>query len=266
VDEYDFGFEREADPAQQEVEDLLRDLFSEEPQAVFYGRQIVVRFERQYFHWITNRALRNLAQEGEILVETKELWPGVPVKFYFSLKCRYWRRQSDARIKLIQGYSNESFGRALGHQGETMFDAALGGKGFRVLGKNVSEFGGRKWEATGENLDRVYERDGLLYGSEIKNSLDYIPHEELNSKLEACKVLGLTPLFIVRMAPKTYMNDIIEAGGYGLLFGQQLYPFGQDAFAAEVRAALDLPVGCPAAIPDGLVQRFETWHERRGAA
>lgn len=77
-----------------------------------------------------------------------------------------------------------------------------------------------------------------------------------------CGELGLRPLFIMRAAPKSYMKNIIDAGGYGLIFGWQLYPFGQEAFAREVSDALGLPVDCPARIADGTVQRFLRWHQR----
>lgn len=262
----DYDREPAPDPAQEAVEDGLRELFEDKPQEVFYGRQLVVRFESQYFHWITNRALRHLAAAGEIQTDTKPLWSDVHVKFYFSTECRYWRRRADAMLAPIRRYSVEDFGRALGHQGETMFDAALGGRGFRVLGKNVDTFEGKEWKGSGENLGRIYGRDGLRYGSEIKNTLDYIPRDELQAKLEACEVLGVTPLFIMRMAPKTYMHEIINAGGYGLLFGHQMYPFGQDGFAKEVRAAMGLPVACPAAVADGILDKFESWHKNHVAA
>jgi len=34
--------------------------FVDQPQEVFYSRQLEVLFEREYFHWVTNRALRKL--------------------------------------------------------------------------------------------------------------------------------------------------------------------------------------------------------------
>lgn len=263
VDDYE-EFEPASDAYEEQVQDALRELFNDEPQSVFYGRQLVVRFEAKYFHWVTNRALRHLAASGEVTSKAGKLWPDqdVAVKFYFSKKCRYWRRDAARMIRLIQRYSSEAFGHALGNQGEMMFDAALGARGFRVLGRNVNEFAGKKWAGTGENLDRLYERDGVVYGCEIKNTLDYIPHEELESKLDACESLGVRPLFIMRMAPKTYMKEIIDAGGYGLLFADQLYPFGWAEFAQEVRNTLRLPVACPTAVPAGLIDKFEVWHGR----
>jgi hypothetical protein len=58
------------------------------------------------------------------------------------------------------------------------------------------------------------------------------------------------------MAPKTYVNDVAEMG----IFKYQLYPFGQKAFADEVRARLGLPTDCPSRIEDGTVKRLLDWH------
>jgi len=78
-----------------------------------------------------------------------------------------------------------------------------------------------------------------------------------------CRFLGLRPLFIMRFAPKAYMNDLGRAGGFGLLFKDQLYPFGNEALAEQVRAELRLPVHCPPMVPDGHVQRFVGWHRKQ---
>src|SRR5262250_616192 len=122
-------------------------------------------------------------------------------------------------------FSDESFTDGLGAQGELMFEAALGSAGFRALGRKVRSYGGKNWTATGHDLDCVFERDGIEYGAEIKNTLPYIPRNELRVKLVMCKVLGLRPLFIVRMAPKTYINEVRLEGGFTLVFQYQLYPF-----------------------------------------
>lgn len=38
--------------------------FEDHSEFVFYSRQLEVIFEREYFHWVTNRALRRLVEEG----------------------------------------------------------------------------------------------------------------------------------------------------------------------------------------------------------
>ncbi|HLC41871.1 MAG TPA: hypothetical protein VJO34_09630 [Methylomirabilota bacterium] len=95
----------------------------------------------------------------------------------------------------------------------------------------------------------------------MKNTLDYIPIEELNVKLEMCGFLGFKPLFIMRYAPKNYMKKIIDAGGIGLLFEHQLYPFGYEALAKRVRDELGLKVDCPTRIADGTMERLVKAHQ-----
>ena len=141
-----------------------------------------------------------------------------------------------------------------------MFDAALASVGFLPTARKVRTYAGRVWAATEHDLDRVFERDGVAYGAEIKNTLKYIPRDELTVKLRMCKYLGLRPLFIVRMAAKSYIHEVRLEGGFTLVFKFQLYPFGQKPFADTVREALRLPVDCPARIADGTVQRFLKWH------
>jgi hypothetical protein len=161
---------------------------------------------------------------------------------------------------LIERYSTQTFVRALGNQAEMMFDAALPTVGFMPKAKNVSSWSGRTWEETDHDLDRVYERDGVAYGAEMKNTLDYIERKELEIKLAMRTHLGLKPLFTVRMLPKNYIEMVRAAGGFSLIFKWQLYPYGHADFAREVRQQLELPVDCPQTIKEGTVRRFLNWH------
>jgi hypothetical protein len=45
--------------------------FEDNPDNVFYSRQIEILFEHEYFHWVTNRALRRLVEEGRIRTEAR---------------------------------------------------------------------------------------------------------------------------------------------------------------------------------------------------
>jgi hypothetical protein len=76
-----------------------------------------------------------------------------------------------------------------------------------------------------------------------------------------CEFLGLKPFFIMRYAPKNYMKRIIDAGGIGLMFEQQLYPYGYEGLAKTVRDELGLKVDCPRRVPDGTVERAVKAHE-----
>lgn len=43
--------------------------FVDHPSEVFYSRQLEVLFENEYFHWVTNRALRGLIAENAVTME-----------------------------------------------------------------------------------------------------------------------------------------------------------------------------------------------------
>lgn len=262
--DYDPDIEQEEsrprDPVVDQAKEEIRAFFREERAGVFYKQQLEVIFEDRYFHWVTSRALSELAAEGHIGVE-REILPGTGnITFYHAKTHRYWRRQAQDVIALVAQFSAPPFTAGLGAQGEMMFDAALASVGFMPTARKVRTYAGKAWAATEHDLDRVFERDGVAYGAEIKNTLKYISRNELTVKLRMCKHLGLRPLFIVRMAPKSYINEVRLEDGFTLVFKFQLYPFGQKPFADTVRGALRLPVDCPARIADGTVQRFLKWH------
>lgn len=141
-----------------------------------------------------------------------------------------------------------------------MFDAALPRFGFMPKERKVRSYAGREWTETGHNLDRVFERDEIPYGAEIKNTLEYIPRDELRIKLRMCQWLHLKPLFIVRMAPKSYIEEVRQAGGFTLVFKYQLYPHGHDELTRRVKHELGLPVDCPQTVEDGTILRLVRWH------
>ena len=116
---------------------------------------------------------------------------------------------------------------------------------------------------TDHNLDFIVERDNIPYGCEVKNTLGYIDKEELLVKLDICDHLRIKPLFIMRISPKSYNYEIITRGGFALIFETQIYPFGHDGLIEKIAEILDLPVDCPRAIPDGIMNRFMKWHEKQ---
>lgn len=263
----DYGFEpepeeQERDPKVDEAKPILLQFFSEHPTEVFYERQLQVIWEKKFFHWITADALHELLAERKVESEIIPLYDQVRIRFYWSPSNRYWKRKA-ARIKdLVLQYSDNNFLTALGIHGETMFDVALPRVGFMPVAINAREYRGRAWSKTSHTLDRILLRDQIAYGVEVKNTLDYIPHDELKTKLEMCETLQLRPLFIMRMAPKNYIWEVAQLGGFTLIFQYRLYPHGYKELAKQVKSELGLPVDCPKAISDGTVKRLLDWHLR----
>lgn len=95
----------------------LRQFFDANREKVFSARQIEVRLEDDYFHWITERALRELAEEGSIKLEQRQLAHGAPINFVWHRSNRYTRRPLAELLRLVNEYSHPDFTAALGNTG-----------------------------------------------------------------------------------------------------------------------------------------------------
>jgi len=217
-----------------------------------------VRFEKKYYHWITDRAIKFLKDSGELRPIIKP-----PIHFIIHRSNRYAKRKINIMTKVIQEYSQEKINKSCGQQAENLFCLGLLKRDFSVLGEKANEFKGRKWTKTGHDLDYIFERDGIAYGSEIKNTFGYIEKNEMDVKMEMCAFLKIRPLFIMRYAPKTWINDIYKAGGYALIFETKVFELGQIDLAKKIEKLLGLPVVCSARIPEGIIMRFENWHKKQ---
>lgn len=239
-------------------------IFEDSPARVFYSTQIETQLEREFFHWITNKALLEHGN-AQRLQRMPAVVQNRTVNFYAHPKHRYWRREQQRLQGLLERIFNPEFTHAVGRHAEMMFDSALSRHGFMLTPeRDVKSWRGKTWTETNHNLDRICLRDGIAYGVEIKNTQNYIQRDELYTKLRLCKHLGLTPLFIMRAAPKSYMYEIaVKYQGFGLLFEEQIYPWGHSSLLAEVRDQLGLKVQSPRDVKDGDMQRLVKWHERK---
>jgi hypothetical protein len=123
------GPEREEWPRDvkvDEAKDTLVEWFETHAARVFYGRQIAVLREKRFYHWI--KAVNELVQERKIRSHTLPLeveGGGEEIKFYWSPRLRYWRRQALRIRALIQEFSRPELTRGFGLNAEMLFDAAL---------------------------------------------------------------------------------------------------------------------------------------------
>jgi hypothetical protein len=254
---------RPRDAAIDQAVARLKAFFDESPARLFYSTQIETAFEREYFHWITGKALLELAERGIVKrVSTPLANFQKTINFYGNRRYRYVQRELKSMLALLSRMFDPEFTHAIGRHGELMFDAALGRHGFRAEGLDTRQWQGKAWTESNHNLDRIVTRDGITYGVEIKNTQNYIPRDELRTKLNICKHLGVRPLFIMRFAPKSYMHEINKSGGFGLLFEEQMYPWGHGSLLSEVQDRLGLKVHCPRDVKDGDMHRLIKWHER----
>lgn len=252
------------DPYFEDCYEELGELYEEKKDSVFYKRQLQVKFENKYFHWVTSNALTKLKNEGVIKEVPIKKEDGTSRQFFVHPVNRYYKRIIKAHDKIIDQYSRPEVTRSCGHRAEDLFSLALMERGFRRIARKVKEFNGNRWDKSGHDLDFIFERNGNCWGCEIKNTLGYIEKSEMEIKLEMCSLLGLRPLFIMRASAKTYNYEIIQSGGYVLIFGSQIYDVSQRELVERMRNELGLPVDCPTAIPSGIIDRFENWFNKMG--
>ena len=242
---------------------LVRQLFAEYPDRVFFTRQIEIRFEKNFYHWITNRAIHRLYQEGAIDREATTLKIGSPITLWWNKKKRYQKRPIRAVLDLVNEYSNPRVSECLGLHGQQMILGAFARSGFHILAEDANEFRGRKWIASNHNLDFIIERDGRCYGVEVKNTLGYIRKEEFELKTRLAQDLGLTPMFVVRMMPGDWIWRLKKMGGFVLALRYQLYPLAYQDLATRIKERFELPVDTPRRLYDATMQRVVDWHDKR---
>jgi len=233
--------------------------FEDNPESVFYSRQLEVLFEREYFHWLTNRVVRRLVQEGKIHTETRQLSTGAEMKLLWHRGYRFYKRAADEVYKLVDEYTTAATDGALGLQGEHLVLAAFARQKFLLIAEQANEYKGQKWEETKHNLDFIFQRDGMGYGIEVKNTLGYLDVDEFIVKVRLALKIGVKPVFAVRALPKTWAWALIQAGGYAMIMTYQFYPWTHKEIADRIRETLGLPVDTPKRIEQGTMDRFEKW-------
>ena len=242
--------------------DLLK-FFRAHRTRVFYTKQVEILFEKPYFHWVTNRALHSLIEDGDVRTESASLATGAPIKLLWHKSFRHYKRAAARVVELVDQYSDPQFGHLLGYTGEMLTQEAFARGQFKWLAREVREWNGKRWDETNHNLDFLFERDSQLYGVEIKNALSYMDDSEWAIKTRIAQHLGASPIFVVRMAPKTWINDLQKVGGFTLVLKWHLYPRSHVELARAVKAELELPVDTPPRLLDSTVQRLVNWHEAR---
>jgi hypothetical protein len=264
----DFGWEdasgdREIDPVQISARESLRQFFADNPQRVFFSRQLEVQYENQYFHWITNRAIRDLESEGLIVSEKRPLVGGGSIKLIWHRRFRYYRREAAKLVDLVNEYSAPNIGGALGLQAEALVLEGFASIEFVMKGRDKNDYRDLRWSETDHNVDFIFERDGIAYGIEVKNTLGYMDPAEFQIKIQLCQHLGIRPVFAVRMLPRTWIHELNAVDGFALIMKYQLYPWAHRDLARRVQTELGLPVDAPRRLYDGTMRRFLNWHEQQ---
>jgi hypothetical protein len=194
--------ERPPDPKQGDAREAIRRHVDAHRGHVFYSRQLQILMERDYFHWITNRAMQDLINEGYLLSEDRRLKFGGTMKLLWHHKDRNVRRELNNVAALVEEFSDPSVGESLGWVGEHLVLEAFVRNRFLLEAREAKEFNGVVWRETGHDLDFIFSRDGVSYGVEVKNKLGYIDDSEFQTKIRLAQHLGVRPVFACRSCPQ----------------------------------------------------------------
>jgi hypothetical protein len=248
--------ERPPDPREEDAREALETFFKVNRETVFFSRQIEVQHEDKWYHWVTNRALRDLVESRLLKDEKRSLATGGSIHLMWHRSHRYYRRDATRVVRLVEEYANPNIGGAVGLHGEHMVLEGFARRQFVMRGRHANAYGSQTWQTSAHDLDFIFERDSAAYGVEVKNTLGYMDYEELKVKLRMCKFLGIKPVFAARMLPKSWIKEVIDSGGFALIMKFQLYPLAHRELARRVSSELGLPVDTPKALAEGTMERF----------
>jgi len=136
------------DPYFLQAQKEIKDLYENNKESVYYIRQLQVKFEKKYFHWITNNAILELYKAGYLKDLRIPKGKGTPTRFFIHYSNRYAKRQINKLEKIIAEYSQDFITRSCGHRAEDLFCKALAMRGFIPTAQKVREYNRKKM---GEN-------------------------------------------------------------------------------------------------------------------
>ncbi|MHA1372295.1 MAG: hypothetical protein ACTSRA_21560 [Promethearchaeota archaeon] len=227
--------------------------------SVFYKTQLKVLFEDRYFHWITDLALKELIGEGELLQENDDKSNLVFVRYH---KVRYtlrWKKHLRTNVLFL---SSDRVHKHVGSYAEHLTEFMLYRLGFKIEDTHTNEYNSKKWKKSDHNLDFIASKDGLTYGIEVKNALEYIPRSEFQIKMfEMCPFLNIIPVCVLRFAPYSYINEIKEYGGFILIFKSKIFPLGYEERVNQLWNYTLLPVTTSTRFSTKIENRFKKFHE-----
>ena len=232
---------------------------------VLHKAEAMIALEGEFFQWVTGQAIDELRGDGKLGHQRRRV-PGTRQKAVFlyikGTLSKGLRARIRMKVKLLERYVASSSNA--GHYAEDLFQNELKKRGSFVFAcKETRYFGGKEWTRSKHDLDFIMSKDDVFYGVEIKNVLQYVNlANELTTKLDMCKYLGLVPFFICRMLPIIWVRKIGAYGGVALLFKRWVFPPAERKLVEECAKEFNLPMSYWHALPETVVDRAVKLHDR----
>lgn len=243
---------------------------------VVTDRELKVRLERDFFPWVTGRALNAMAREGIVrrvgYVGRKTSGKRIPESFFTLYGTEY--NKIIARLEEKRAVSRDVNAQLTAHaiagiHAEDLFEKAFRELDFRILGRSVSKFKGKEVKARVEdkqppNLDFIISKDNITYGVDIKNWIKYeaATRGEIKKKVRCALELEVVPFIIARYVDKeTIYREFFLKGGICYPYGTLLFPPSLDSLADKARDLLGYPILAVDTLPKYKVEWIDKLHE-----
>jgi len=255
----------------EEVREAIMSIIDQEK--VVTERELKVRLERKYFPWIVGRVLDAIVNKQLKRVGyrgRRKIGGGAP-RHFFTLKGTCYKdiepiikkkRELTAQVNCIT-----SGGGIAGAHAENLFLEAFEKLGFKIHGRDMSEFGGKRVEGVSgkapPNLDLVVERNGVVYGVDVKNWIKYESSEveKIKKKVDVACKLDIVPFIIARYVDKdTIYKVIYKNRGLTYPYRELLIPSSFRSLADECKSCLGYPILAVDELPDYKVRWLEKLH------
>lgn len=241
-------------------------------QRVVTGREVKVRLEDKFFPWVTGRALESMVENGRIVKiglsgrrmkrVTKDFYTLPDFNYNDIVGGMHEKRSVSMEVNaMLTGHAPATF------FAEDLFERAFRSLGFEIIGRDASEYKGKKVTAVPgkepPNLDFILERDGLVYGVDVKNWIRY----EYNTRVEVIFKVGLAlqlqivPFIIARYVDKdTIYTELISKGGICYPFRTLLFSPSFASLALKANSLLGYPTIALDKLPPFKVERIDFLH------
>lgn len=245
---------------------VLEEFFSKNLGDIFYQFQLQIRFEKDFYHWITYKALNDLLARG--IIKKRQVFRAKKqfIVFFYSTDTSLTNTEIKKRIRrkieLINRSSIDQVNDAVGDHGELVTELFFLRRGYECVGRNTNSYQGTIWTKSNEDFDFIFEGEGVKLAVEVKNRFPYLNQKVYLPKIEIAKYLGLTPLFVVRKVPKNYFYDIYQRGGFVLEMWTKIFPRGYEALVKELYNEFKLPVSCRNDIPKGVQRNYQRLYDK----
>ena len=273
VNKKDIWFQK----AYKEIPKILKEV------KVATDRELKVRLEGEPFPgppgpfpWVTARAIEALLKENIIKRHgyrgRRRIGKEVPSKFYALTGTPYSEIETliQKKRRISADINNVLMGRApASYHAEDLFMEAFDKLDFTIHGRDVSEFRGRKTSGVEgkrpPDLDFIVERDGVIYGVDVKNWIryEYPTRDKVYHKVKLAEELGVVPFIIARYLDRDTTNKIIYHH-HGLVYEYKklILPSTMRSLAEDAERLLGYPTLAVDNLPDYMVKKIEDIHLR----